>query len=186
MINCSLSPSVNTITKESQMKAISVSAVILSLVIGFWPNLALSNDLLSRDQAIAILIEEVIKPRAYADYYMAFGPQLMLKKGDRVEPEHLGGDPYPGSSRIVEGPTWFFWVDTNKWARFVHLTHFVYIDATIRNPIPGYGIAIDDQGWWPRINGVRYLDNPDVRWFSDDIVYGEAPIAPPTVPPRDY
>ncbi len=32
---------------------------------------AWSDDLLSRDQAIAILIEQVITPRVYEDYYMA-------------------------------------------------------------------------------------------------------------------
>jgi hypothetical protein len=145
---------------------------------------AWSDDLLTRNQAVAALIEQVITPMVYEDYYMAFGPQQMLTVGDRVEPEELGGQPYPGSAKDIEGPTWFFWVDTDKWARFAHLVHFVYIDASHPTPTLGDGIVVEDQGWWPNINGVDYLDDPQERWTSSDIVYGEAPTGPPTVPPR--
>ena len=162
-----------------------IAILLFITFIGCVAQQAMSDDLLTRDQAISILVNQVITPIAYEDYYMAFGPQQMLTIGDRVEPEELGGQPYPGSAKDIQGPTWFFWVDTNKWARFAHLVHFVYIDASHPNPTIGDGIIVEDQGWWPNINGVDYLDEAEERWESIDIVYGQAPTGPPTVPPRD-
>ena len=158
---------------------------LLVFTFGCSSHKAWSDDLLTRDQAIALLIEQVIEPIVYENYYMAFGPQQMLTSGDKVEPEVLGGQPYPGSDRDIDGPTWFFWVDTDKWARFSHLVQFVYIDASNLNPTIGNGIIVEDQGWWPKINGVAYLDEAEDRWVSTDIVYGEAPTGPPSVQPPD-
>ena len=172
--------------KESEMRYLAwIAFSFLIFTFGCASQKAWSDDLLTRDQAISLLIEHVITPVVYEDYYMAFGPQQMLTSGDKVEPNVLGGDPYPGSDRDIDRPTWFFWVDTNKWARFAHLVHFVYIDASISNPTIGNGIIVEDQGWWPKINGVDYLDEAEDRWESADIVYGEAPTGPPTMPPLD-
>jgi hypothetical protein len=73
-----------------------ISLVVFFTIVGCAFQKAWSDDLLTRDQAIAILIEQVITPMVYEDYYMAFGPQQMLTIGDRVESEVLGGQPYPG------------------------------------------------------------------------------------------
>ena len=162
-----------------------IAILIFISFIGCVTQQAMSDDLLTRDQAVSTLINQVITPIAYEDYYMAFGPQQMLSAGDRVEPKYIGGQPYPGSARDIQGPTWFFWVDTDKWAKFTHLVHFVYIDATNPNPVVGNGIVVEDQGWWPKINGVDYLQTSQDRWVTADAVYGEAPTGPPTVPPRD-
>ncbi len=164
---------------------VCISLTVLIITVGCAFQKAWSDDLLSRDQAIGILIEQVITPIAYEDYYMAFGPQHMLTTDDIVEPEVLGGQPYPGMGKDIQGPTWFFWVDTDKWARFAHWVHFVYIDASHPNPTIGNGIIVENQGWWPNINSVDYLDAPEERWASVDTVYGEAPTGPPTIPPRD-
>lgn len=45
----------------------------------------------------------------------------MLTSQDTVEPADLGADPYPENAYNMPGPTWFFWIDTNKWAKFIHL-----------------------------------------------------------------
>ena len=161
------------------------SYALLLILFGCVFNQAWSDDMLTRDQAIAILIDQVISPIAYEDYYMAFGPQQMLTAGDKVEPEIIGSQPYPGSTKNIQEPTWFFWVDTDKWARFSHLVYFVYIDASHPNPTVGDGILVSEQGWWPNINDVDYLKKPADRWVSSDIVYGEAPTGPPTAPPPE-
>ncbi len=162
-----------------------VFLIVFFITVGGSFKEAQSDDLLTRNQAIAILIEQVISPEVYEDYYMAFGPQNMLTDGDSVEPAYSMADPFPVSGRNIQNPTWFFWIDTDKWAKFVHLVHFVYIDASQSNPTIGDGIVVESQGWWPKINGVDYLSNSEERWASADIVYGEAPTAPPTIPPRE-
>lgn len=164
---------------------IFVALVVLFTTFGCSFQKAWSDDLLTRDQAIAILIEQVITPRVYEDYYMAFGPQTMLTSEDTVRPADLEADLYPGNVYSIQGPTWFFWIDTDKWAKFVHLVHYVYIDASHPNPTVGDGIIVKDHGLWPKINGIDYLETSDDRAVTSDIVYGEVPIGPPTVPPRD-
>jgi hypothetical protein len=134
---------------------------------------AWSDDLLTRDQAVSILMEQVINPSINKDILMAFGPQNMLSGGDVVEPDLLDTPPYAGSTKTIQTPTWFFWIDDKPKAGFVHDCRFVYIDASITNPTIGNGITIEVQGWWPKINGTIYYDVYEERIKSADFVYGE-------------
>jgi len=156
---------------NSVMKSFMIVVVIfLGLV-----HAQAAEALMTREQAVAMLIQQVIEPSQNKDELMAFGPQNMLNAGDRVEPADLEYDTHPENAQTIQGPTWFFWVDTNKWSKFGHLVYFVYIDASNPNPTIGNGVLVLEQGWWPQINGVEYLSNSDERWVSADIVYGEAP-----------
>jgi hypothetical protein len=62
---------------------------------------AWSDDLLTRDQAFSILIEQVINSSPNKDLLMALGPQDMLATGDVVEPFHIGGERYLGIVTIL-------------------------------------------------------------------------------------
>lgn len=75
---------------------------------------------------------------------MAFGPQDMLNTGDKVEPKYSFE---PGGIQSIHGPTWFFWVDTEKWAKFSHPVYFDYIDAAHSDPTDGDGIIVKEQRW---------------------------------------
>jgi hypothetical protein len=134
---------------------------------------AWSDDLLTRDQAITILVEQVINPSLNKDTLMAFGPQDMLASGDVVEPALLNTPPYAGSTKTIQTPTWFFWIDDEPKSDFVHYCRFVYIDAGNANPTIGDGITVETQGWWPKINGTNYYKLYQERVESDDFVYGE-------------
>lgn len=85
--------------------------VVFFSIVGCAFQKAWSDNLLTRDQAITILIEQVINPSPNKDLLMTLGPQNMLAVGDIVEPSQLGGEIYPGNSRTVNSPTWFFWID---------------------------------------------------------------------------
>ena len=137
---------------------------------GFAFHDAWSGDLLTRDQAISILIEQVINPSPNKDILMAFGPQNMLQVGDVVEPVFIGTQPYPGNSFSVSNPTWFFWVNDEPDSRFAHHCRFVYIDVTHSNPLIGDGIIVETQGWWPKINSVEFYKNGPL--VSPDLAYG--------------
>lgn len=131
---------------------------------------------LKRAEAINILIQEVIERSPNRDVLMAFGPRRPLKPGDLVEPVKNDAGPFPAVSRKIEHPTWFFWIDDEPDAKFVHPVRFVYIDARHPKPVVGDGIIVDHQGLWPKINGESYLGGEYERFFTtNDRVYGEPP-----------
>ena len=111
---------------------------------------------ITRQEAVRVLIDEVITGDSYEDQLMAFGPQNILSSGNTVSPFILGKQPYPGTSRTLDRATWFFWINDEPNDLFMHSTRFVYIDANHTNPTIGDGIIIDQAGWWPKINGTNY------------------------------
>ena len=135
---------------------------------------------MTREQAVAVLIQQVITPMNNPTYIMAAGPQTMLNAGDIVQPVYFSPPKVPGTLRNIQGPTWFFWVDTDKWAKFGHLVYFVYIDATNPNPTTENGIIVDQADDLPQINGVTYRDSSGRYRVTADIVYGTIPT---TLPP---
>lgn len=139
-----------------------------------------SAEVISRQEAVDILIREVILPSPTRGAMMAFGPQKPLAPGDKIEPPDRGFDPSQGTVRAIEKPTWFFWIDDEPDAKFAHPTRYVYIDANQPDPKVNHGIIVDFQAWWPMINGKHYLSRDADRFFDcPDKVYGQAP-------PLDY
>ena len=131
---------------------------------------------LTREQAISVLIAQVINPSPNKDTLVASGPQNRLPPGTVVEPHRPEATPYPASARTIQAPTWFFYIDDKPEYGFVHPTRFVYIDANNPNPVIGNGIIVDAQGWWPKINGVEVEYNGP--YTPLDIVYGAYPYPP--------
>ena len=119
-------------------------------------------------------MEQVINPSPTKYLLIALGPQNMLAEGDVVEPAFLNTLPYAGSTKTIQTPTWFYWIDDEPDAGFVHSTRFVYIDASHSNPTVGDGIEIEIQGWWPKINGTKTYDYPPGN-SHPDLVYGTVP-----------
>ena len=168
--------------------------LIFSMILGIGFILINSNAYaIDRDQAVTILTETIIPMLVTTEktsdsylnksFFTAYGPQQALSTGDRVEP----GIPVPasaflGGDRVIENSTWFFWVDTNKVAKFAHPTYFVYISATHPNPTVNDGIIIDGQMWWPQINGSHYLESMDDRSTTSDLVFGNLNTMPTGLP----
>ena len=153
-----------------------ISLVISLITFGCAFQKAWSDDLLTRDQAISILIEQVINPDKNKDNMMVFGPQSQLQKGDVVEPAFLSTKNSDELIYKIQNPKWFFWIDDNPLNdMFVHTTRFVYIDSKHPNPTIGDGIIIKEVGWWPKINGQQLYRSSSERTNSPDRVYGSRP-----------
>lgn len=133
--------------------------------------------LLTREQAVAMLIQQVIEPSPNKDELMAFGPQDMLQPEDVVRPRYIGSPTYPGQPKTIETPTWFFFIDDKVQSGYTHKTRFIYIDANHPNPTLGDGISVDIQGWWPIINEQPHYAPPSTTQ-NPDWVYGEGPPIP--------
>ena len=151
---------------------------ILVILISFSPQMASSQ--LTRNEAIEFLISEVIESSPNKDVLMAFGPQDVLLPGTVVVPFDTETEPFPGNPRTIQTETWFFWIDDEPDAKFVHPTRFVYIDTNNPNPSIGDGIVFEVQGWWPTINGISHYEDFVERVNSPEVVYGSPPT--PTKP----
>lgn len=131
---------------------------------------------ITREEAITILIEKVIKPDEKNGKVMAFCLQSPLKKGDIVEPAFYPKTIAEKPIRKIQTPTWFFWIDDYPYTDFfAHPARFVYIDANTTNPILGHGIIVERFGWWPKINGQHLYRSTSERAGSHDLVYGSRP-----------
>ena len=124
---------------------------------------------MTRKEAVAVLMEQVIEPTEDKEYLWAYGPQDMLVTGDVVRPK-FNTQSYPGKLFTIDRPTWFFYINDDITSKYSHPTRFVYIDANHANPTGGDGITIVIQGWWPVINGKEYYGTSDAG--KDDLVYG--------------
>ena len=149
--------------------------VLFSLVIPLisFPQMASSQ--LNRDEAVEILISEVVEPSPNKDILMIFGPQNVLLPGTVVEPYDTETEPFPGNPRTIQTKTWFFWIDDEPDAKFVHPTRFVFLEANDTDPTVGNGIIVEVQGWWPKINGISYYEDFSERLNSPDLVYSSPP-----------
>jgi hypothetical protein len=155
-----------------------VTVVFVLVILGLLYSQPASAQL-TRDQAIAILMEQVIEPTPNKKYIWAFGPQNMLVPGDVVRPLVINAQPNPGQPFTVVTQTWFFFIDDDILSKYSHETRYVYLDANHLNPTVGDGITLVVQGWWPVINGQPYYDFSTFVGHSDK-VYGVIPENPQT------
>jgi hypothetical protein len=106
--------------------------------------------LMTREEAIKIIITEVIDPPTLDHDVTAFLGLEMLNPGDSIWPFY-GKD----KLRIIEAPTWFSWINDDPQAFFEHDTRYVFINAITRK------VAIVTEGWWPVLNSTSL-------WMSDE------------------
>ena len=120
---------------------------------------------ISRQAAIDVLENEVIRPRSLNHDLIAFALKRPLKRSDRLQP-YL---PHPLPPGVAKAPwpapesvaplgrrAWFFWIDDQPLARYGHPTRFVLIDCA-------YGAAqVTEERWWPVLNGrSRWADKSE-------------------------
>lgn len=96
-------------------------------------------------KARRILLDQVVKPKALrpGDHLVAFALRKPLGVGQRVSPFRGLGR----AARVVTGPQWFFWVDDDPKAQFVHPTRYVFVDARSGR------VRVFRQLWWPLVDG---------------------------------
>ena len=111
-------------------------------------------DTRDRDAALAILLDEVVKPGELDHLVVVFGREQPLAAGDEIAayapdplPEEVEALPFL-VPRQVTSEQWFFWVDDVPFGRFSHPTRYVLVDLATG------GVEVWDEGWWPFVNGV--------------------------------
>ena len=156
-----------------------ISACIPPDLANIIPGNETPRPLLTRDEAIRILLDQVIKPASLDHQLVAFTQESPLPVRSEVSP--YAPDPLPDNVTIlpylvpelITSPTWFFWVDDAPFGQFSHPTRFVFIDA-----VSGYA-RVTNQGWWPVINGqevMRWMDTT-ARWNPQNQAFTNVPAA---------
>ena len=87
---------------------LQVSICIMIYAFLFYAYQAISNDVMSREQAISILIEHVIALDNNKSRLMVFSPQHLLKNGDIVEPAFRSTNNNENGIFKIDTPKWFF------------------------------------------------------------------------------
>lgn len=91
------------------------------------------------EDAIFILMSEILKPSSSDDRVSAFMMSHILRKGDIIKPES-------GTSYTLDSHTWFAFIDDDPETFFSHPTRYAFIDAEDGT----YNII--DEKWPPLIN----------------------------------
>jgi hypothetical protein len=134
---------------------------------------------ISKDQAIAILVSEIIEPAAEYKWISAFMLSEPLQEGDVVTSEI--GQTYP-----IDTNTWFVFVDDEPMAAFVHDCRYVFINGETGS----YDVV--NETWLPEINNLSMWDTQSlgrghiIKLYS--VLDSVVPIAgsPSQAPTGDY
>jgi Bacterial Ig-like domain len=139
---------------------------------------------IDREEAIQILIDEIIKPETLDHEIIAFGLSDPLGIGDHTSPYLpaewpgvLSEIPYLDGGVTLNRTKWFFWIDDVPLAEFSHDTRFVYIDGETGLP------TVTFEDWWCLINGVpQWVDQQDyldpMNWVFSNFTQNPKPSAP--------
>jgi len=114
--------------------------------------------LMTREEAIGIIINTVIIPATLDHKLVAFLGKEMLRSGDTIWPyfeEERG--------KTISRPTWFAWLNDDPQAFFEHNTRYVFLDA-----ITGKVDVIVEK-WWPVVNNVS-LYMSDEEWSDPNLI----------------
>lgn len=122
---------------------------------------------ITRQEAIDIIMEEVIRPNMLDHDVLAFLSVEPLKSGDRVNEAFEETE-----AIIINTPTWFAWVNDDPAAEFAHTTRYVFVDAM------NGAVNVLEREWWPLVNDelifqTREELKRDVIFISENISEGE-------------
>ena len=134
------------------------------------------DNFISKEQAISILLNEVIQPSQVEGDIIAFTLDEPLSPGDWIgpylpkeTPTYTNGVEAPylegPEMRVMEDKTWFFWVDDSPYARYSHQTRFVFISND------GKLTDVVYQGWWPVLNGESLWTQKSEYWNNNNWAY---------------
>ncbi|MCI0715524.1 MAG: hypothetical protein L0Y77_04275 [Chlorobi bacterium] len=123
---------------------------------------SLPSGLISREEAIDLIIKKVLVPQTLDHKVTVFLGMQVTPSGSVVR-SFKGED----EKKTLNKPTWFGWINDNPQAFFEHETRFVYIDAVTGN------YEVTAEKWWPVVDGESLWmseeekDNPAVLIYSD-------------------
>jgi hypothetical protein len=144
----------------------------LALVAFFLP-LSAMGEVITREDAIQIVVERMIDPTTLDHDVMAFLTMKPLEAGDEVAP--LG---FPEETETVSAPTWFAWIDDEPDAEFGHATRFVFIAADTGET------RVLEKEWGPVLNDVQVLWRNLEDWEeARGLIFAHPPIEQGEGPP---
>jgi hypothetical protein len=151
-----------------------LSAVVVILCLG------IDAQALTKEEADSILCYEVIGIDTVSHELIAFGFDSALAVGITIFPfwpeplpDYVDSGFYCESPHINTEPTWFYWVDDNPYASFVHETRYVYItDSTVT-------VTVDTGYWWPVVDSVEWWHADSAYWDTTNWVCWNVSYIPP-------
>jgi hypothetical protein len=168
--------------KEALWGSLIVLFVALGFSRGAWAqetvwksqSLAQAGTCIPRQDAVAILKRDVIKPSDQNKNLLAFGLHEPLTPGARLGPylpsplpDHVEIAPYmdPSNMREITSPVWFFWLDDEPASEFEHNTRFVFIDCETGN------VTMREEKWWPVLDGISLWTDDEDYWDENNWVF---------------
>ncbi len=131
---------------------IFLAALLIALSLaptpGCGPGLDPGTDI-SKDDALEILVSDIIQPAAEYKELSAFMLSQPLQDGDVVTSES-------GETYTIDGKTWFIFIDDDPMAFFAHDCRYVFIDAQTG----AYDVV--DEMWPPEINDYSMWDTAEL------------------------
>lgn len=137
----------------------------------------------TKAEADSILMYDVIGIGTVSHELISFGFDTLFPVGITIFPywpeplpAHVDSGFYSDSPYVTTQPTWFYWIDDNPYAGFVHETRYVYInddDGTI-DVEPGF--------WWPVVDSVEYWHDDSEYWDQSFWVWSNVSYIPPPAP----
>ena len=122
---------------------------------------------ITREEAISIVMEEVISPNSLDHDVLAFLGIEPLKSGDQINTA------FEETEAIkIDTPTWFAWIDDDPAAEFAHTTRYVFVDAT------NGAVNVLEREWWPLVNDEEIFQTSeelkrDIIFISEDLIADE-------------
>jgi hypothetical protein len=118
--------------------------------------------LMTRQEAIDLIIKQIIVPQTLNHYVSAYLPMELTPPGTKIK-AFFDDD----GIRTIENYSWFGWINDDPQAFFQHNTRFVFIDASSRK------YEVVNHNWWPVVDDVSLWmsdeekSNPEVLIYSD-------------------
>jgi hypothetical protein len=123
---------------------------------------------ISRDQAVQILLTQVIPSLPVPENALAFAVREPLDKSAELRPaKTLLAGTIEGATPGAEPPVncWFFMVDPTPEKAWAHLVRYVFIDSRTGE------VTTQIQEWYPVLNGAPLWVSVQDRKISPDLVY---------------
>jgi hypothetical protein len=144
---------------------ISLFLGLIILGVGFFNLSCSSQPVLTFEEAVEIVIDEIVIPENLEHPLIVFALPDPLSPGSEIGPYNLfGSEPHPDPTLITE-ETWFFWIDDAPVASFSHTSRFVLISQENGQ------VTLSEEDWWPVLNGEGLWITEDEYWNEQNWVF---------------
>jgi len=97
--------------------------------------------MLTREEVVAIILKQVIKPESLDHDVVAFLGRAPLGPADTLA--EASDNPW---QKTFSKPTWFGWVNDRPLSYFARPTRYVFVDASTGE------LGVEVRNWWPSLN----------------------------------